>query len=344
MIVGIVFIFELLDELKNTELNNHILKPAKTDEIKKFKDINELIHKLEHSEYNPLSFTDEEKILAATFFKTVNYYSFSIYRKLLHGKDQYYTFSECLSIYNFDCFLRENLMKFSGCIESLVKTSFVNHLCSEYRGVFEKADCYLDESNYINKDVFEDVINMLEKEINKSKSIYIIHHKQKKNLKIPIWVIMEELTFGGATYFIESFNKYIINEWLSYLVDRKEIDLNLKENYKSSIISWIDSTRFIRNTCAHHSRLYGVLLNASQPKYCSIDFRELKREGVKKDENLTLFARLLAIKNLLTLHRDDIQKEWNSFLEDVDKKIKGNDVIFENYLGLISNWKKYLII
>ncbi|WP_411841444.1 Abi family protein [Staphylococcus equorum] len=41
------------------------------------------------------------------------------------------------------------------------------------------------------------------------------------------------------------------------------MNLNLKENYKSSIVSWIDSTRFIRNTCAHHSRIYGVLHNAS---------------------------------------------------------------------------------
>lgn len=74
---------------------------------------------------------------------------------------------------------------------------------------------------------------------------------------------MEELTLGGATYFTESFNKNVINGWLTYLIDQLEIDLNLKENYKSSIVSWIDSTRFIRNTCAHHSRIYGVLLNAS---------------------------------------------------------------------------------
>ncbi|CCI59781.1 hypothetical protein SEQMU2_13885 [Staphylococcus equorum subsp. equorum Mu2] len=39
---------------------------------------------------------------------------------------------------------------------------------------------------------------------------------------------------------------------------------------------------------------------------------------------------------MLTLHSNDIQKECNSFLGDVDEK-KENDVIFENYLGLISN-------
>ncbi|UMT81008.1 hypothetical protein ML437_01785 [Staphylococcus roterodami] len=72
--------------------------------------------------------------------------------------------------------------------------------------------------------------------------------------------------------------------------------------------------------------------------------RKLKNEGLKKGDNFTLFARLLAIKNLLVLHSDRAKIEWNDFLDEFERLIKGNVLIHENYMGLINNWKNYLSI
>ena len=155
---------------------------------------------------------------------------------------------------------------------------------------------------------------------------------------------MEELTFGESTFFIDSFKSSIRDGWLNYLIGDFISNDALRDNFKSSITSWIGSTRFIRNSCAHHSRIYGVLLNAQAPKFSNIDYRVLKREGIKKSNNFTLFARMLAIKNLLSLNRNEIKQEWNSFLLELDEKIKNNEMIFENNLGFINNWNYYLKI
>ncbi|MEB8100150.1 Abi family protein [Staphylococcus xylosus] len=338
-----ILLCTFIKDLKRFKPKPHFLKPAKEHEIKDFKNIDQLINKLEFSKEKPLTFTEEEKLVAKTFFRTVNFYTFSIYRKLLIGKESY-NFSECLSLYNFDVFLRENLMKFTGYIELFVKTSFIYNICSVYQGKLEKADCFLDESLYINRSRYESILYMLEERVSKSRTAFMNHHKNKKSYKIPIWVMMEDLTFGEATFFIESIVPEIKNEWLNYLVENENLDINLEKNYKKSIFSWIESTRFIRNTCAHHSRIYGSLLNVNSPKYSTVDMRKLKNEGLKKGDNFTLFARLLAIKNLLVLHSDRAKIEWNEFLDEFERLIKGNVLIHENYMGLINNWKNYLSI
>lgn len=339
-----IFTCEFKEKIKQYD-NHHFLTPANPGEIKDFKNINDIIKKLETSKIKPLTFTEIERKKASELFKTVNYYSFSVYRKLLPDRQEKYSFSDCLSLYDFDCFLRERLIRFCGHIEIFVKTSFINHLCNYYDGNLEKADCYLDNRLYTNDKLYNQVLSMIENVIDKSKSKSIIHHKQNKNSKIPIWVIMEELTFGETTYFIEAFKKDIRKTWQEYFIgDSTFHNIELKENFKSCITSWIGSSRFIRNSCAHHSRIYGVLLNAHAPSYCNSDFRYLRSKGFKKDENFTLFARLLAIKNLLSFHRTEIKKEWNEFLEELVQKIEENDVIYENYLGFISGWDGYLEI
>ncbi|HLQ97783.1 MAG TPA: hypothetical protein VK135_03735 [Candidatus Dormibacteraeota bacterium] len=60
--------------------------------------------------------------------------------------------------------------------------------------------------------------------------------------------------------------------------------------------------------------------------------------------NATVFAHLLAIKNLLSLIDSDTQKEWNDFMRDIHDKIDSSDNLHENHLGLIDNWQDFLMI
>lgn len=84
-------------------------------DLKAFKSIEQIINDLKTKENNPLFFSEQEEIVAKEFFNSHNYFSFSIYRKLLpriEGKQ--YSFNECLELYNFNTFIREYLTKFTG--------------------------------------------------------------------------------------------------------------------------------------------------------------------------------------------------------------------------------------
>lgn len=322
-----------------------VLNTNASNDIKSFYSIQDIIIHLETTNEKKLSFTPDEKKKAVQLFKVVNYYHFSIYRKLLLDNKKIYTFTDCYEIYHFDNFLKNRLPIFTKSIELWIKATFTQSVCSNYKGKFSKGECYLDYRLYSSYEAYTRVIKTLEDRIKKSKSIYMKHHSKNRNNRYPFWVLVEELTFGEMTYIIEQFKSEIRDNWLDYVInDKVFINNNSKVNFKSKISSWISSTNYIRNICAHHSRLYGSQLNIKKPSYWNDDLKNMKPEKIKKNNNSTLFAHLLAIKNLLSIMDIDIKNEWNQFLKDIEKELHNSSNLHENHIGFVNNWLKYLHI
>lgn len=342
------FLSNTSQTINNLELKPKIITKAKNgNEIKEYKTSSQLISHLKNASKNPLEFTNEEEVQAKELFKAVNYYSFSIYRKLLIEKtsNEKHSFSDCYDIYDFDNYLRQNINQFTRKIELLVKSSFTNSICYNYKGEYFKAECYLDPTLYTTYQHYREAINLMESKVSDSKSLYMNHHRKNKNNKFPLWVLVEELTFGEMTYLIEGFKENIRDQWKDFLIENIEFDNGmLEKNFVSKITSWVSSSLYIRNICAHHSRLYGAFLDIRRPSFWTKDMRNLKTHGIKKDNNATVFAHLLAIKNLLCLIDVDAQKEWNDFMTNIQCKINSSDNLHENHLGFIDNWQEFLII
>lgn len=316
--------------------------------MKDFYSVDALINELRNAEDIPLSFNANEISFAEKFFTYTNYYSFSIYRKQLPsnaGID--YSFSDCMELYRFNYFLRESLNKFTGHVELMLKATFVKSLCQNYSGSLQTGECYLDQEIYVSKEAFSEVIEILEHRIVESKSLPIKYHIENKHGKIPLWVLMPELTFGETTGLLSSMKEGIKKQWIedSFLSTNRVNSKVHGEELQSKMFSWFSAAWYLRNRCAHYARLYGCNFNSGMPSFFSEDMRKLKLQGKKKTHNRDLFAYMLAIKNLLIFHSLEVQAEWNTFLTGIDSAFKNKpSIIIPMKIGFTDNWKELLII
>lgn len=310
--------------------------PISSDEnrMKKFKSVEEIIGDLASKEINPLSFTQKEREKAKEFFTYTNYYSFSVYRKLLpRREDRIHTFTECVTLYEFDFFLRENINKFTGVIELMFRATLVQELCTKYEGELTKGELYLDKSIYNSDKNADDVLNAFYRRINGSKSEAVAYHKKEKEGSIPFWLLVDEVTFGELFHFTTTLKSEFVSFWIDNAFNRQ---------YRKQFLSWIRAASFMRNTCAHYSRVYGRYFADSPPQYLNED-RKLAR--MKKSDNKTLFANLLAIKNIIKFNSSFVIDSWNEFLKEFDAKIKDSTSVITLYkMGFPENWMECLEI
>ncbi len=326
------YIKEILEEKKIKDKIIIFQESSTEFPMKDFHNASDIIQHLENKEVAPLTFSDKEKIEALSFFKYNNYYSFTIYRKLLPPRVEPYSFTECLTLYKFDSFLRENINKFTGIVELMFRATLVQQLCSCYEGKFHKGEVYLDFEIYNSVKNAKEVLEAFSNRMSSSKSDSAIHHIKKRNSNIPFWVIVEEATFGELYHFLTTLKPAYRDFWVTN---------SYKKEYKKHFSSWVRATNFMRNACAHYSRIYGRYFTTSPPKLLKEDIKKAK---IKADENKTLFANMLAIKNIIKFNPLVIT-EWNEFLEDLEVVIEENTNLVKLYrMGFPLNWREILTL
>lgn len=341
---------EIIKEGNEDTTREEIVTKEITPQLKAFKSIDQIISDLKTKESNPLLFNEQEMVLAKDFFNSHNYFSFSIYRKLLpriEGKQ--YTFNECLKLYNFNTFIREYLTKFTGEIELMLRATLIEHVGAFYElkkkkyttpnveqnlYTFPTGELYLDNAVYRRES--EDKILEAEEikakfltKITESKSDAIKHYK-RKNTGIPLWVIMEEITYGDAYYFAQALDTDLLNYWIDNAFDK---------SLRKFILGWFRCINFLRNDCAHYNRLYGRYFTVSTPKLLRED---TEQAGINKGQNTTLFANMLTIKNVLSYHVSALQ-EWDGFIENLADEIQiHKDIVRIDRMGFPPNWEECL--
>ena len=283
---------------------------------------------------------------AIDFLKHHNFYSFSIYKKCLPANEvNTFSFNDCKLIYQFDLFLRRNLQVFTGYIENLIKCTIITSLCSNYNGKLQVGECYLDPEIYRTTDLYENFKKMFGSRIYQNKkSLPIKHHIDNKDGHIPLWVIMPELTFGETTKFIDSLTEEVQDNWVDYLFLESQYyknETSLHPHIKKVSTSWISASWYIRNRTAHSSRLYGLNLNIAHPSFYAPTLRKLKTK--RKSDNKDLFSYMLAMKQILVCHDDDVISQWNSFINEIDNKID-NTIVFLRKIGFVDFFKEHLLI
>lgn len=278
-------------------------------------------------------FSKKETELAINFFQYTRYYRFSIFPRLIRT-DEKRTFTNVYYLYNLDSFIRERLHYFSGIIEEWLKTTLCNVVCLNYNSSeYARAEFYLDLKIYTNKEFGKATLTNFADSISHSKEVFISHHHKKRHGCIPFWVLMEELTFGQLTTFIEQLNTDCKNQWIDAIFT--------KENRKF-IISWINVARYLRNMAAHYSRFYcqNFVVAPSLPK------EDLKKYGIKNNDKHNLFVILFTEKKIISFFPDKkIHQQWNTFIDDLDETITDSKDFFDFQTnGFTQNWKEGLTI
>jgi len=215
----------------------------------------------------PLTFREQIELLesrglvidthegAISFIARVSYYRLESYFKYFQYSPNAYSnikFSQIVELYRFDCALR-NL--FFGVLENIEVSlrSDIAHLLAQKYDAFG----YLEPKNFSNAFNHKEWMNILSDNIKRSHETFIKEYFQKHDEEtyLPIWMAVEVISMGQLSKLYKGLARQ----------DRQEIAVNSYDVNDVVLQSWIHVLVYVRNTCAHHSRLWNRTL-AIKPK------------------------------------------------------------------------------
>ena len=155
------------------------------------------------------------------------------------------SFEDIVALYEFDEELRGLFFKYLCHIEIKLRSSISYYFCQKHG---ERQEEYLNPANYskTNKKGIIKLIKMLGKMANKNKDHKYLIYQRKKYHNVPLWVILNALTFGQISKMFE-----FLPQNIQGLICQ---DFgNIKKN---EMIKYLKVLTLYRNVCAHNDRLF----------------------------------------------------------------------------------------
>lgn len=198
---------------------------------------------------------------AERYLSVISYYRLSAYFiPYCITKDEFVvgsTFDNILDLYLFDRELRIHVFDAIERIEVAIRAQIVNQLSHKYNDSHWQDNIALFKPPKINPrtgniyHVYQETQEIIQR--NKTKrdpQVFIKHYVSKYNKpnNPPSWMCIELLTIGELSRLFSALKKSS---------DRKEIAayFGLHHNVFSS---WLHTLVYVRNICAHHSRLWNI--------------------------------------------------------------------------------------
>lgn len=275
-----------------------------------------------------LLFRDEEKALE--ILKTNSYYRLTGYMLEFHDAyDNFHPnvfFEDIFNAYLVDEEIRVLLIRLINEVEVNLRTKLASYHTIKYG-----SEGYINPNTFNNLDVHTKLmVNLMKAKADNKLNLVMKKHNEKYGGHLPLWVLIEWLSFGTVSRVYSNLKNY----------DKKEfIDLYYKNVSAETVKGLYLGISQFRNMCCHYNRLYRVWHKIKSPNY-KIDGYKIERPiGLRSD---------IAI-NSLTFYFVYI-----SFLLNPNKNL-GNDVIYavENirqkynvdlnfYYGFPKNWGEIL--
>ena len=184
----------------------------------------------------------------------LNYYRLSAYFPPFYKEKNFFKdgtkFETILELYYFDKAFRNLLFYSIEKIEVYIRTQLA-YVISQNCGIFG----YTDVSIFHDEENHKNIMNTIRSETKRSKELFVKDFFSKYDEKhLPVWSMVEIISFN-------TLSKLFANLQEKY---RKEI---LKEIEIKPFVfeNWLHTLTYIRNICAHHSRLWNKTL-AIEPK------------------------------------------------------------------------------
>lgn len=242
-----------------------------------------------------LHISDTQKALH--ILEHINYYRLSAYFPPLQSQvDQFNretSLDDVLYLYNFDERLRLLLSEALACIEVSAKTQIAHYLAIKY-GPF----------SYCNENIFnfskpparisyEKWLAKVKENISRSSEEFKAHFfsKYDEESDLPIWMAIEIMSFGQVSQLYRGMKK----------LDRQDIARGYFRIDQRLMVSWLHTIVYIRNLCAHHSRIWNRQL-AIRPLKNKKDSDWSNLDGSK------IFSVFMLLKKMT--HYQDKWDEW----------------------------------
>ena len=281
-----------------------------------------------------LSIDDDSKALH--LLEHIGYYRLSGYwyplldfPKKDHKFKEQAKFSTVYNLYCFDNELKQLVSTALAKIEISVRAKMIYNLW-ENHGAF----WHIDDSLFRNPDIFQTNIEKFKEQLGRSKEDFIKSFKQNYSDPIPPSCMMLEISSFGT---ISSLYRYLKNN----STKRK-----IAKNYGLSpqiFTSWLHTLCYIRNICAHHSRLWNRILRVipkipHKTKYPFILVMTLPKRN-RSVETANGNNRVYFMLSMILYFLNTIEPE-NEFKSDIYKLLaKYPEVDKYKGLGFTSNWQ-----
>ena len=213
-----------------------------------------------------LVFQDEAKALHILEHR--NYYRLSAYRfPFQNSHDQFRagtTFEELWDLYCFDRVLCQIVNEACEAVEISVRARWAHILGKKYGAqAYEQLTVFCDltateKKKQATSKYLLDNLASLDRELARSKEVFVTHFRfEKQVLRPPIWVISEAMSFGLLSRFYDG----IVRD-----SDKKKISRTYDLSV-DGLRSVLQQAVYLRNLCAHHSRLWNrkLTVNVSLP-------------------------------------------------------------------------------
>jgi len=265
-----------------------------------------------------------DRTAAEEVLSRISYYRFSAYCLPFKNRlDQFHagtTWDTVMSLYEFDRQLRLLIMDALERVEVAIRTAITYTLAHAY-GAFG----YLDAANFRQSFNHAQWLDKLTGEIEKSHETFIQHFRIKYDgfPRLPIWMASEVMSFGSLSRLYEGMESK----------DQKPVsDRYSLPHYV--LRSWLWSLSFIRNVCAHHSRLWNREL-AIAPVMPTNKHGWLPGEI---PNHKRLFAVLIMLRHLLD--SQCLGQGWGKKITCLIDPIAGNNR-FRIVMGLPEGWQTH---
>lgn len=193
---------------------------------------------------------DDDK-LAKNYLKNISYFRLQGYwwefqvDKENHKFKKGTNFNDIINLYTFDRKLRLLLFDVIERIEIALRTKLIYYPSIELgQWWFE------DKGNFFNEIYFDESIEEIEKELKRTKEIFITKHYEKYGTehKPPAYKTLEIVSFGCLSKLYSNLKNDINSK------DRIAIEFDLPN--PNFLKSWLLTFNTLRNVIAHHSRLW----------------------------------------------------------------------------------------
>jgi abortive infection bacteriophage resistance protein len=232
--------------------------------------------------------------LAKRVLSEINYYRFTGYALQFRDEDNpddYLSgtkFEVVWSLHQFDTEFRCILKRYLDIVE-LYARSQIAYGFSMVKCLLPPHDQHYESSNFFNTDSHDSIIvSSLDREIENNKdSLFVKHHEDKYGGRMPLWVIVELMSFTNLSKFFSAM----------YFSEQDVIAKNMGTT-RLTLKNHLHCIANLRNKVAHAGRLYNVELN---PPIM------LGRIYLQRNPNVyanTLFAYLIAIMRKIPYKAD----------------------------------------
>jgi abortive infection bacteriophage resistance protein len=272
-----------------------------------------------------MSFPDEKR--AYNILSSISYYRLSAYwytfYKFPQENHQFKEDTDFELVYNtykFDRKLRILLFDQIERIEIALRTQLIYNYC-HFHGSnwYEKKKLFRKPSYYFKFN------ELMQNEMDKTSEVFIRHYKRKYTSpeNPPAWMTLELASFGQLSILFKNLRS---NEARKAVANHFGVHSNV-------LSSWLETLSYVRNSCAHHSRLW----NRKLPKptlWPELTHGVWLKEIPKKSRLNRIYPALGAIAYLLKrlATHDAFPEKLKSLLNDFPE-------LPLDYMGFPESWK-----